>query len=103
MKQTQTQKVLEAFLAAPYMTMTTAEIDKIPYITCQRQEISRLRKLGHIILCERIKGKNQSKFTYGGKMPIICGLSEEAGDLPSIGGWRNLSNGMMVLTQEGIL
>lgn len=63
---TQTEKVLNAFLTAPNRSLTTGQLDKLPYITCQRQEVSRLRQRGHIIVCERIKGTNSSTFTYIG-------------------------------------
>lgn len=68
---TQSQRVLEAFLAAPGRKLTTAQIDSIPFMTNQRARISDLRKLGHVFHVERIEGKHQSVFTYMGHLEPV--------------------------------
>lgn len=86
---TQNERVLEAFKSAPGKKLTTAQIDSIPYMTNQRARISDLRAQGHIIKAERIKGKNQSCFTYCGQSSL---MTSEAMPKP----WRPLFDGWEV-------
>lgn len=59
----QTEKVLNAFLSAPKRALTTGQLDDLPYIVCQSQEVSRLRQMGYVISCQRVKGTRSSLFT----------------------------------------
>jgi len=83
---TQRERVLAAFKAASGHTLTTMQIDAIPFMTNQRARISDLRAKGHAFKVERIKGKNQSKFVWLGQNDI---LAHE----PLAREWVNIGNG----------
>ena len=63
----QRDRVLKAFMEAPGHTLTTGELEAIPWLVNWRARQSELRKLGHTWRRIRIEGTDSFRYTWLGK------------------------------------